>query len=181
MWRLSRTSGTHIWELWWFELMYTLQGKTWPTYHMHPTLSLRMIPDHTYLTWSAHNNHMWSHQQWWAEPLLSRKWVCTCINPQHNGWPIRGSVLSFFSEPVIEEVGVKPPSVDTRLLGLLGTYHQHKIDTFNTCSQRLTHRSLTKTGGGYSLEGTGFPHTTGWPFQLMVLPFPPNGPDRSPV
>jgi hypothetical protein len=44
-----------------------------------------------------------------------------------------------------------------------------------------THRSFTDTGGGYSLEGIGFPHTTLQPSQPMVLPFPPEGPARSPV
>jgi hypothetical protein len=41
----------------------------------------------------------------------------------------------------------------------------------NTCSRGSTHRSLTDTGGGYSLEGVVFPHTTPQPFQLMVSPF----------
>jgi hypothetical protein len=44
-----------------------------------------------------------------------------------------------------------------------------------------THRSLTDTGGGYSLEGVGFSHTTPRPSQSTVLPFPPTGPARSPV
>jgi hypothetical protein len=36
----------------------------------------------------------------------------------------------------------------TCYIGLLGSYHQHVISTFNTCSQGPTHRSLTDTGGG---------------------------------
>jgi hypothetical protein len=59
---------------------------------------------------------------------------------------------SFSPKPTIEAVGVKSLSVDIRLLGLLGTYHQHTIGTFNTCSRGPTHRSLTDTGGGYNLE-----------------------------
>jgi hypothetical protein len=102
-------------------------------------------------------------------------------NPQHDGWPIRGSVSSFSPKPAIEVVGVKPPSIDVGLLDLLGPYHQHAIDTFNTCSYGPTHRSLTDTGGGYSPEGAGFPHTTPLPSQLMILPFAPKGPARSPV
>jgi hypothetical protein len=62
-------------------------------------------------------------------------------------------------EANIKAVGIKPPSVDDRLLGLLGLY-QYAIGTFNTYSQGLTHRSLTNTGGGYNLEGADFPHTT---------------------
>jgi hypothetical protein len=68
-------------------------------------------------------------------------------------------------------VGLKSPSVDVRLLGLLGTYHQHAISTFNTWSWGLTHRSLTDTGGGYNLEGTDFPHTTPRPSQPTVSLF----------
>jgi hypothetical protein len=49
------------------------------------------------------------------------------------------------------------------------------IDTFNIYSRWLTHRSLTDTGGGYNLEGAGFPHTTLRPSQPMVLPFPSKG------
>jgi hypothetical protein len=44
-----------------------------------------------------------------------------------------------------------------------------------------THRSLTDTGGGYSLEGVSFPHITLRLSQPTVLSFPPNGPAWSPV
>jgi hypothetical protein len=65
-------------------------------------------------------------------------------------------------------VGVKLSSVDGRLLGLLGPYHQHAIGTFNTCSRGLTHQSLTDTGGSYNLGGASFPHTTPWPSQQVI-------------
>jgi hypothetical protein len=71
-------------------------------------------------------------------------------NPQHAGWPICRSVPSFSPKTVTEVVGVKPPSVDDRLLGLPVPYHRHAIGTFNTCSRGPTHRSLTDTGGGYN-------------------------------
>jgi hypothetical protein len=92
-------------------------------------------------------------------------------NPQHDGWPIYESVPSFSPELVIKAVGVKPPSVDVRILGLLDPYHQHAIGTFNTCSRGPTHRFLTDTGGGYRLEGAGFPHTILRPSQSTVSPF----------
>jgi hypothetical protein len=92
-------------------------------------------------------------------------------NPQHDGWSICGFIPSFSSELAIEAVGVKPSSVDIRLLSLLGSYHEHAIGKFNTCSRGLTHRSLTDTGGGYNLEGTSFPHSTPWPSQPTVSPF----------
>jgi hypothetical protein len=66
-------------------------------------------------------------------------------------------------------------------IGLLGTYHQHVISTFNTCSRGSTHRCLTDTGRGYSLGGADLPHHSLWPFQPMVLHFPPKGIVRSPV
>jgi hypothetical protein len=50
-----------------------------------------------------------------------------------------------------------------------------------SCSRGPTHQSLTDIGGGYSLEGAGFPHTTPRPFKPMIHPFPPKGPARSPV
>jgi hypothetical protein len=38
--------------------------------------------------------------------------------------------------------------------------HQHAISTLNTCLREPTHRSLTDTGGDYSLGGAGLPLTT---------------------
>jgi hypothetical protein len=92
-------------------------------------------------------------------------------NPQHDGSPIHGFLPSFSPKPAINAVGVKPPYVDHRPLGLLGPYHRHAIGMFNTCSRGLTHRSLTNTGRGYNLEGAGFPHTTHQPSQPMVFTF----------
>jgi hypothetical protein len=54
---------------------------------------------------------------------------------------------------------------------LTGPIYQHAIDTFNTCSQGSTHRSLTDTGGGYNLGGAGSPHTTPRLSQLAVSTF----------
>jgi hypothetical protein len=71
-------------------------------------------------------------------------------NPQHTGWPIHGSIPSFSPKTVNEAMGVKPPSVDNRLLGLPGPYLQQTIGTFNACSQGPTHWSLTNTGRGYN-------------------------------
>jgi hypothetical protein len=52
-----------------------------------------------------------------------------------------------------------------------GRKHQHASDTFYTYSRGPTHRSLTDIGGGYSLEGTGFPRTTTQPSQPAVFTF----------
>jgi hypothetical protein len=49
-----------------------------------------------------------------------------------------------------EVVGLSQASVNSRLIGLPGTYLRHAIGTFNTCSWRPTHQSLTDIGGGYN-------------------------------
>jgi hypothetical protein len=150
--------------------MYTLHEKIRPTRHTHLTLSPRMVPDHTYLTWSTHSNLSWVADRFGRIPLLLRK-KGSWHNPQHAGWPIRGFVPSFSPKPTNEAVPLSQALVDNKLLGLLGTYHQHAISMFNTCSRGLTHRSLINTGGGYSLEGVGFPQTTLRRSQSTVSPF----------
>jgi hypothetical protein len=64
---------THIRELWRFESMYNLQGKTWPTRHTLFILTLHMVQDHTYLTWSTYSNLSYSRQQIWTDPLHLRR------------------------------------------------------------------------------------------------------------
>jgi hypothetical protein len=91
----------------------------------------------------------------------------------------RGTRLSFCSNTTTEAVCLIQAPVNDKLLDLLGPYHQHVINTFNTFSQGPTHRSLTDTGGDYNLRGAGLPHYTPQPSQLMVLRFPPKGPSLS--
>jgi hypothetical protein len=116
-----------------------------------------------------------SHRQIWTDPTALEK-KGSRHNPQHTGRPICGSVPSFSSKPTNELVGLSQTSVMDKLLGLLGPYHQHAIGTFNTCSWRPTHQSLTDTGGGYNLEGAGFPRTTPRPSQSTVFHFHLGGP-----
>jgi hypothetical protein len=92
-------------------------------------------------------------------------------NPKLNSRLIRGSVPSFSPTTAIEAVGKRQTSVDDQLLGLSDPYHWHAIGMFNTYSRGSTHRYLTDIGGGYNLEGTGFPHTTPRPSQSIVSPF----------
>jgi hypothetical protein len=92
-------------------------------------------------------------------------------NPQYDDWLIHGSISSFSPEPAIKAVGVKPPSVEVRLLGLLGPYHQHAIGTSNTCSRGPTQWSLTDAGRGYNLRGAGLPYHTLWPSQPSIFTF----------
>jgi hypothetical protein len=60
----------------------------------------------------------------------------------------------------------------TWYINLLGTYLQHVISTFNTCSRVSTHQSITGIDGGYNFRGVGFLHHSPRPSQLMVLCFP---------
>jgi hypothetical protein len=88
----------------------------------------------------------------------------------------RETRLSFSPNPAIEAVGLSQVSVDDKLLGLPGPYHQHAIGTFNTCSQGRTHRSLTDTVGGYNLGDADLPHHTLRPSQPTVSTFHPRAP-----
>jgi hypothetical protein len=101
--------------------MYTRQGKARPTCHTLSMLGSRVALNHMYLMWSTYSNLSWSHQQRWTEPLLSRKRAPDII---HSTTTDRSAVLYLVSLPeaTIEAVGVKPPSVDGRLLGLLDPY-----------------------------------------------------------
>jgi hypothetical protein len=92
-------------------------------------------------------------------------------NQQHTGWPIRRSVPSFSPTTANKAVEKNQASVDNRLLGLPGPYHWYAIGMFNTCSWGSTHRSLTDSGRGYSLECADFPCTTLWPSQLVLFTF----------
>jgi hypothetical protein len=150
--------------------MYTRQGKTRPTRHVRfprqSTYARRTVLTGGAYTWqpfvksSTHLNRSTA-----PEKKGSRH------NPQHTGWSIRGSVPSISTTTVNEAVEKSQASVDNWLLDLLSPYHRHAIDTFNTCSRGPTHRSLTNSGGGYSLEGASFPRTTLRPSQPAVFTF----------
>jgi hypothetical protein len=111
--------------------------------------------------------HTWqpfmSHRQIWTDPTTPKK-KGSGHNPQHTGWPIHGSILSFPPKPTNKAVDLSQAFVDDKLPGLLGPCHQQAIGTFNTCSRGPTHRSLTDTGRGYNLEGADLSLTTLWPF-----------------
>jgi hypothetical protein len=155
-------------------------GETRPTRHTHPTLSPHMVPDHMYLTRSTHSSLSCSHQQSWAEPLLSRKRAPDTIHSMPANRSMSPYPISLPRQP-LKPWGQSQPSVDCQLLGLLGPYLCHAIGMFNTCSRGPTHRSLTDTGRGYNLRSAGFPYLTLRPSQPMVLRFPSKGPARSQV
>jgi hypothetical protein len=92
-WWLPQTSDTHIRELRWFESMYTRQEKIRPTRHTLPTLSLRMVIDHTCLTWSMHSSLSQSHQQICTDPLPLRRRAPDTIHSLTTVWST-GSYLA---------------------------------------------------------------------------------------
>jgi hypothetical protein len=103
MWRQA---VTHIRESRWFELMYTLQGKARPTWHVRfsrqSTYAWCTLPVGTPRTWLPFVKSSIMKDRATA---LEKK--CSWHNPQHAGWPIHGSVPSFSPEAAIEAVGVK--------------------------------------------------------------------------
>jgi hypothetical protein len=119
-------------------------------------LDPRRIPDHT--------SHVGWNKSIHSEEVLTTKDRLAWLSP----W-----VTSFFLSHDRLGVGEKDFSqVITQLHQLTESICQHAISAFNTCSRRITHRSLTDIDGGYNLEGVGFPHHTLWPSQPTVLHFP---------
>jgi hypothetical protein len=92
-------------------------------------------------------------------------------NPQCVADRSMGPYLASLPSQPMKKWGQSQASINDRLLGLLGSYHQYAIGMFKTCSRGPTHRSLTDAGGGYNLGGAGFPHTTPRPSQLPVSLF----------
>jgi hypothetical protein len=84
-------------------------GENWPTYYTYPTLSPRMVPDHTYLTWSIYLNGFTTHDKKGFWP-----------NPQHDDWLVRRSIPNFSPITANEAVGKRQVSVDNRLLARTG-------------------------------------------------------------
>jgi hypothetical protein len=150
---------THIWESRWFESMYNLQGKTWPTRHVR---FLRTVPVRGNLSWvinkvgQSHCSREKGLPTQSTAHRLTDPHVCTQFISRANKW---SSVESH-------------TSINNRLLGLPGPYHRHAIGTFNTCSWGPTHRSLTNIGGSYNIGGAGFPRTHSLTFPTNCLLFP---------
>jgi hypothetical protein len=90
---------THIRESRRFESMYTLQGKTQPTWHMLSTLSPCIVHDHTYVTRSTYSNLSYSRQQIWIDPLHPR----------------RGAPDIIYGTTVIRSTGLYPASLPQQL------------------------------------------------------------------
>jgi hypothetical protein len=61
-------------------------------------------------------------------------------------------------------------------INLLGSYHQHAIGMFDTCSRVLTPQSLTDTGEGYHTENLRIATTLSPSFPFECSTGPPNWP-----
>jgi hypothetical protein len=126
-----------------------------------------MLPTGGPLTWQPFTRH----RQIWIDPTAPEK-KGSRRNPQHAGWPIRGSIPSFSPELANGVGGVSQAPDDDQLLVLPGPYHRHAIGMFNTSSSGPTEQSLIVTGGGYNLGGPGLPHAHSLTFSTSYLPFP---------
>jgi hypothetical protein len=146
--------------------MYTLQGKTRPTWHV------RFPRQSTYASYGrspyvatfreSPTDLDRSHCSR-EKGLLTQSTARRLTDP----W-VRTQLLSWTSQ---WSRGVSQAPDDDQLLGLPGPYHRHAIDTFNTCSWGPTERSLTDPGGGYKLGCAGLSHTHSLTFPTSCLPF----------
>jgi hypothetical protein len=168
---LHKQEVTHIWESRRFKLMYTLQGKTRPIWHVRfprqSTYARHTLPTGGPRTWQPFTRR----RQILTDPTAPEKKGFR-HNAQHADGPIHGSIPSFSPELANEAGGVSQAPVGDQLLGIPDSYHRHAISTFNSCSRGPTHWSLTDTSGGYNRGGADFPHTTSRPSQPIVSPFP---------
>jgi hypothetical protein len=150
--------------------MYTLQGKTRPTWHIQfPRQStyararfLRAVPVRGNLP-RATDRVGRSHCSW-EKGLPTQSPARRLTDPR-----VRTQFLSRANQ---WSSGESQTSINIRLLGLPGPYHRHAICTFNTCSWGPTEWSLIDIGGGYNLEGAACHIPTPRPSQPVVSPFP---------
>jgi hypothetical protein len=159
--------------------MYTLQGKTRPTWHIcFPRQST--YAQRTLLAGGPRMCQPFtSHQLGWTDALHLRK--SAPDSTSQPDWVVRRTHLDFSPNTAIEAVRLSQAHVDGRILGLPGPYHRHAIGTFNTCSWVPTPRSLTDTGRGYHKENLGIATTLSLPFPSEGSTNPPNGPARSQI
>jgi hypothetical protein len=136
---------------------------------MFSTLNPRMVQDHMYLTQSTYSNISHSRQQIWTDPLLLRRRAPN-ITLSPTEWSTGPYPTSLPNQPLKQWEKAKL-LLTSDYYAYWAHKYQHAIDMFNTCSRGPTHRSLTDSGEGYSLEGAGFPCTTPWPSQPAVFTF----------
>jgi hypothetical protein len=141
----SRRMITHIWESWQFKSMYIMHKKP----DTHDTYA-SMIDD----TWQPFT----LTQQSQIDPTTPEKKSLLSQSPtrlsdsqvllqflsSNSHWSSRWKSIIYWR---------------TSYINLLGSYIQHVISTFNTCSWRATMTQfLTDIDGGYNLRDLGLPH-----------------------
>jgi hypothetical protein len=107
------------------------------------------------------------HFLWTVRVRGNLSWVTDRVRESHYSWqkglPTQSTAhrltdprvhIQFLSWANQWSSGESQTFIDSRLLGLLGTYHRHAISTFKNCSWVLTPRSLTTTDGGYHTEAS---------------------------
>jgi hypothetical protein len=169
----------HIWESRRFELMYTLQGKTRPTCHVHftrqSTYARRTLlagsPVHGNLSWVINRIEQAHCSQ--EERPLTQSTV--------RRWPIRGSVPIFSPDLANEAVGAKPSIYQwlaTRLTGPISPvcdlYIQYLLAWANPSVLNRHRWGLYP----WRCRLSTYHSST---FLTSCLPFSPKGPARSQV
>jgi hypothetical protein len=100
-------------------------------------------------------------------------------NPQHDGWPIRGSVPSFSPEPTNEEVGAKPTFYwrpASRLTGPISPIWDRYVQYLLTGANPLV---LNQHRRGLQPWRCRLATSHSPIFPTDCLHFPPKGPARS--
>jgi hypothetical protein len=139
-----KQAATHIWESRWFESMYTLLGKTWPTLHvrfpLQSTHAWRTLPVGSPHTWQPFTG---SHEVETGPYTQKKSWQLKTDCPSRRlRWPHSSShatALEYGREFSAQWLH--------SYISLLGPYHQHAIVTFNTSllqKQTLNPRNYSK-------------------------------------
>jgi hypothetical protein len=122
MWRLSQISSYSYPRVTVIQIDVHPVGKTRPTRHTLSTLSPCMALDHTYLMWSTESNISWVIESIEQNPCSWEK-----------GLPIQSTArrltdsrvhTQFLSRANQWSTGESQTSVNSRLLGLRGPYHE---------------------------------------------------------
>jgi hypothetical protein len=159
--------------------MYTLQGKTWSTWHVRfprqSTYAMRTLPVGGPRTWQPFT----LTQQSWTYSLLPRK--SAPDSSSQPGWAVYGTHLSFSPNTAIEAVRLSQTSIDEHAARLTGPispacdqYVQYLLTGANPSVVNRHRRELHPCMCRFS-------NTTPRPSQPTVLHFPPNGPAQSQV
>jgi hypothetical protein len=159
----TRQEVIHIRESQWFKSMYTIHGKpdTYDTYtfctspRMPLVCFLRAVPVHGNLLLVVNNVRQSHSSQEKGTPDYIPNTPTDRSTGRHPISPPSQPLKQWRKLSICWWIGY---------IDLLSPYHQHVINTFNTCSRGPTHQSLIDIDGGTTLEVLAF-HIT-----LSALP-----------